>query len=178
MDPATLTLASFLKIVTHLESRDISDVYDSRVQQVQVLYHGYTVDFRHQLWRIQEASVCARLSKTGSAAEQRDCSRMASRLFVETCHALQQRGRAAHLDTRTMYCKAAATYKPLRDPYAGMTPAQREARKALEAAQKRAERACNRYVLDALSSNSLEVLRLRQRYCRESERLSSRLKGS
>ncbi|TVU73676.1 hypothetical protein [Cobetia crustatorum] len=175
MDPVTLTLAAFLKVVTHLEPRDIVDVYDSRVQQLRVLYYGYNIDFRHQLWRIDSASVCESITKSGSPAEQRECSMMASRLFVETCHALQQRGRAAHIETRTMYCKAAATYKPLRDPYAGMTAAQREARKSLEAAQQRAEHACNRYVLDALSSSSLEVLRLRQRYCNESNRLSSRL---
>ncbi len=175
MDPVTLTLAAFLKVVTHLEARDISDVYDSRVQQVRVLYYGYTIDFRHQLWRIDDESVCAHLEKTGTAVEQRECSRMASRLFVETCHALQRRGRAAHIDTRTMYCKAAATFKPRRDPYAGMTPAERKARKALEAAHREAEQACNRYVLDALSSNSLEVLRLRQRYCDKSNRLAARL---
>ena len=175
MDPVTLTLAAFLKVVTHLEPRDIVDVYDSRVQQLRVLYYGYNIDFRHQLWRIDSASVCKSIAKSGSPAEQRECSMMASRLFVETCHALQQRGRAAHIETRTMYCKAAATYQPVRDPYAGMSVAQREARKSLEAAQQRAERACNRYVLDALSSSSLEVLRLRQRYCNESDRLSSRL---
>ena len=64
MDPVTLTLAAFLKVVTHLEARDISDVYDSRVQQVRVLYYGYTIDFRHQLWRIDDESVCAHLEKT------------------------------------------------------------------------------------------------------------------
>lgn len=175
MDPATLTLAAFLKVVTHLEPRDITDVYDSRVQQVRVLYHGYSIDFRHQLWRIQAPSVCALQARNRSEREQRECTSMASRLFVETCHAMQRRGRAGHIDTRTMYCKAAATYKPIRDPYAGLTPAQRESRKSLEAAQQRAEQACNRYVLDALSSSSLEVLRLRQRYCNESERLAARL---
>ena len=100
---SALLLGSVLELITDQLKAQSADALNSEPVSEVVRYQGQQVDFRHQLWRIDSASVCQQ------AGERQACLQAAASLFADSCQSLSaetnQDAKREHL--RAMYCAAA-----------------------------------------------------------------------
>lgn len=99
---SALLFGSVLELITDQLKAQSADALNTEPVSELVHYQGQEVDFRHQLWRIEAASVCQR------ATERQACQQAAQALFADSCQRLtadkQQDAQREHL--RAMYCAA------------------------------------------------------------------------
>ena len=100
---SALLFGSVLELITDQLKAQSADALNSEPVSEVVRYQGQQVDFRHQLWRIDSASVCQQ------AGERQACLQAAAALFADSCQSLSaetnQDAKREHL--RAMYCAAA-----------------------------------------------------------------------
>ena len=100
---SALLFGSVLELITDQLKAQSADALNTEPVSELVLYQGQGVDFRHQLWRIEAASVCQH------SRERQACQQAAQALFTDSCKSLSaaanQDAQREHL--RAMYCAAA-----------------------------------------------------------------------
>ena len=100
---SALLFGSVLELITDQLKAQSADALNSEPVSEVVRYQGQPVDFRHQLWRIDSASVCQQ------AGDRQACLTAAASLFADSCQSLSagttQDAKREHL--RAMYCAAA-----------------------------------------------------------------------
>ncbi|EXJ14280.1 hypothetical protein [Imhoffiella purpurea] len=116
MDPITALLAGYLTTSAESIGNQIANSavarMDTEVKVETVEYQGIDVDFSHQMWRIQDSSVCGQYR--GDVVKRSACTHAAKDLFAESCKRLSD-NRSAHPDyssLKAMYCSAAARFRP------------------------------------------------------------------
>ena len=101
-----LLFGSVVELVTDQLKSQSADALNSEPVSELVLHQGQRVDFRHQFWRIDAASVC-QLSRNKAA-----CLPAARTLFTESCQTLSAKGSdVQQANLRAMYCAAAKAGK-------------------------------------------------------------------
>lgn len=97
-----LLFGSVVELVTDQLKSQSADALNSEPVSELVLHQGQQVDFRHQFWRIDAASVC-QLSR-----HKDSCLPAAKALFAESCQTLSAKGSdVQQANLRAMYCAAA-----------------------------------------------------------------------
>ena len=97
-----LLFGSVVELVTDQLKSQSADALNSEPVSELVLHQGQQVDFRHQFWRIDAASVC-QLSR-----HKDSCQPAAKALFAESCQTLSAKeSNVQQANLRAMYCAAA-----------------------------------------------------------------------
>ena len=84
----------------------------ARPHSIIVQHSGRRISYRHQLWKVEEASVCA--EQKGNIKQFSTCTVAAKSMFGEACLRLQTHPEEhwKHLRLKEMYCTFASTFQP------------------------------------------------------------------
>lgn len=132
-------------------------------QTESVEYQGFKITFTHQLWKIQDSSVCRTYKNNVTKLDQ--CTHAAKDLFIQTCDKLTAE-RLYHPDYQSlkrMYCTAAETFQPTqaRMEWAEPTTPDADARQKCRLAQ-----------AAVLAENTPENRHLRKEACQNARAVS------
>ena len=118
---SALLFGSVVDFMAEQLKSQVADGMNSQPVTQQLSYQGEAVQFSHQLWRIDPASVCA--DKIADPHALSRCQQAARGLFRQQCEALSRQQASGENSPegsqRAMYCAAAHDYVPT-------TPAQRQ----------------------------------------------------
>ena len=137
-------------------AQDLTDLMDTNLRGEYVVYHEQEIVYQHQLWKIQNQSVCSNFQKY--SPEHTKCTVVASQYFSETCHTLSQQNSSQNYlpQIRRMMCAASVNFKP--------TIAEVSAPKQKSASEK-LEQECNRLILEASISDDDSIANKRDKVC-------------
>ena len=113
MDPLSQLFAAYLQAASNNIADHYMDSMNTTVTTQSLVYHGTTIRFQHQLWKIRPNSVCTDFEQ--QATQYSKCTQQAEAMFTELCtqlssmENLNQRGRSLS----NMYCNASLNYKPM-----------------------------------------------------------------
>ena len=129
---------------------------DGNLRGEYVKYQGQEIVYQHQLWRVQNQSVCSNYQKY--SPEHTKCTVVASQYFSETCRTLSQKNSSQNYmpQIRKMMCAASVSFKP--------TIAEVSAPKQKTASEK-LEQECNQLILQASLSEDDAIANKRDRVC-------------
>lgn len=98
-----LLFGSVVELVADQLKAQSSDAINAEPVQELVLHQGQQIDFRHQFWRIDAASVCH------ASRDMHACRPAATALFAQSCQTLSAKGNDSQqqANLRAMYCAAA-----------------------------------------------------------------------
>lgn len=160
MDPVSGLFSIYLNSVMGF-SEAIADQYadDKNLYQTAVAleYKAETIKFQHQIWKINEQSVCS--DKAKEIASYSKCTVKAQELFVGMCDNLNKKNsnnRKYNL-YRNMYCNAAISFKP--------TIAEIGKVSATETKIDSLRSKCNQATVAAMSSYDPKLIRARNSIC-------------
>jgi len=112
MDPISTLLTAYMSTVMANSNEVLNDVNDIALTSESITYENVNVPFQHQLWKIDNASVCASYSEKMSVYA--DCTVKAKSLFKTLCDELPEASKE-NLKIRqlkNMYCHASINYEP------------------------------------------------------------------
>lgn len=156
MDPTSVLLAAYISTVMANSNEALNDVNDIALTSESITYENVNVPFQHQLWKINNASVCASYSEKMSVYAE--CTVKAKSLFTTLCNELPEANQE-NLKVRqlkAMYCNASDNYEPtialISDPKAITT-------------ERAIEKQCNLLILKTMDDNDSELLAEKDLIC-------------
>ncbi|WP_100657049.1 hypothetical protein [Alteromonas flava] len=113
MDVVSAIFATYIDAVSNKFHDRLTDQFGTEVQAKVVQYNGHSISYSHQLWRIQDKSVCGTIDN--DLNQKSRCTQAAKAMFNEMCMYLQSNPQSGwrYTKTKNMYCNAATNYKPV-----------------------------------------------------------------
>jgi hypothetical protein len=113
LDIVSAVFATYLDAVSNTVHDRFRDSMNTEVTAKIVSYQDYQISYSHQLWKIQDKSVCETYSE--DLNQKSLCSQAAKNMFRDMCHYLQNKPQSGSKfkSTKNMYCNAATNFKPL-----------------------------------------------------------------
>ncbi len=163
MDALSAVFASYLDAVSTITAKHMTDVIGTEVEAVIIEHDGYQVPFKHQMWRINERSICDNYRQ--EMTQFAGCTVAAKDLFERTCHHLQVNPDEhwKHKKLKNMYCNAAVSFQP--------TIANLQWSKQEGVALADAQQACSLATLEAVNHSNAETGKRRDQACEDYARL-------
>ncbi|MGI3016733.1 hypothetical protein [Shewanella algae] len=156
MDPLSQLFAAYLQAASNNIADHYMDSMNTTVTTQSLVYHGTTIRFLHQLWKIRPNSVCTDFEQ--QATQYSKCTQQAKAMFTELCTQLSsidnlnQKGRKLS----NMYCNASLSYKPM---IAYISEPEQKTDQELK------QKECNLMILKAMQDSSLEVIKQKEKAC-------------
>ncbi|WP_394229098.1 hypothetical protein [Shewanella colwelliana] len=156
MDPLSQLFAAYLQAASNNITDHYMDSMNTTVTTQNLVYHGTTIRFQHQLWKIRSKSVCTDFEQ--QATQYSKCTQQAKAMFTELCTLLSnmdnlnQKGRKLS----NMYCSASLSYKPMIAHISKPKP---------KTEQELKQKECNLMILKAMQDSSPEVLKQKEVTC-------------
>lgn len=156
MDPLSQLFAAYLQAASNNIADHYMDSMNTTVTTQSLVYHGTTIRFQHQLWKIRPNSVCTDFEQ--QATQYSKCTQQAKAMFTELCTQLSnmdnlnQKGRKLS----NMYCNASLTYKPM---IAYISEPEQKTEQELK------QKECNLMILKAMQDKSPEALEQKEKAC-------------
>ncbi|MFP9132764.1 hypothetical protein ACLKZ7_07210 [Shewanella algae] len=159
MDPLSQLFAAYLQAASNNITDHYMDSMNTTVTTQNLVYHGTTIRFQHQLWKIRPKSVCSDLEQQATQFSQ--CSQLAKTMFTELCTQLSSMDNLNHKGRKlsNMYCNASLSYKPM---IAYISEPEQKTEQELK------QKECNLMILKAMQDSTLEVAKQKDRACGES----------
>jgi len=112
MDPLSALFGGYLYSVGDSISGSITEAIDAEPVTVTAVFHGQSVSFQHQLWRIKPESVCRDQRHSIDAFSR--CTHAAKQLFQRACEDLTAtpRRHPYYRSMTAMYCNAGERFTP------------------------------------------------------------------
>ncbi|MFV7784360.1 hypothetical protein ACNPKB_10525 [Shewanella marisflavi] len=156
MDPLSQLFAAYLQAASNNIADHYMDSMNTTVTTQSLVYHGTTIRFQHQLWKIRPNSVCTDFEQ--QATQYSKCTQQAKAMFTELCtqlsnmNNLNQKGRSLS----NMYCHASLSYKPM---IAYISEPERKTEQELK------QKECNQLILKAMQDDDPEIVKQRDTTC-------------
>lgn len=151
-----LLSTSIIGAIGNSIAQDLTDNMDTTLKGEYVNYQGQSFTFQHQLWRIQNQSVCANLEKFSPAYNK--CTVTASQYFSEICQRLSNSNKTGNNipQIRSMICAASVSFKPV---------IAEVSKPKIKSDLEKLEQECNVLIIQASSSDDESVAHKRDKVC-------------